>query len=554
MSGILLIIPPKPHAEANATALINLLTGTFSAIKRAPHRPDEAERALKDADIALVLTDANWTDDITANADTARIISYALSVPGLPLLHVPLDGAKLAVDSLPPDFPPQLRAVAYLDAVPVHLADESQKMTSVAHLAREMAEVLENTSDHFEALVLSPTIRKEASRRRRRLPINFIMLFGIIIGGVLMLAIAQAGDRPLPGTFPLAEQAEEATPDAAMPEWFIGFVADLSGANADSGGAMLDAVQDVLAERSTLTVNGVTAEVGLLVQDSRCSGSGGGNAAELFALGEDVVGVIGDQCNIGCTVALPLYQAAGLPAISPACTAPELTLNPSGTFNRVIAPTTAEAVAVADYLLALVGADGVALVYDEQQHARQFAPVFEAAYTAGGGQIAITISTETGIIDHDAIAEDIIAGGAAAVYYIGRAINAGEVRARLGDDVPFVASVLGDVAAFSERAGDHAAGAIMPRQTAPPLVPGFTPSAAYAHDAITILLDALNAVAALDADGALTIDRAELRAAIRAYQGDGLTGALDCSDNGDCAAAAFDFLTVRDGELTEDDA
>lgn len=551
MSGILLIVPPEPTAEANAEALINLLAGTFSAVKRAPHRPSEAERALKDADIALILTDANWTDDITAHGDTARAINYALSVPGLPLLHVPLDGAKLSVDALPPDFPPQLRAVAYLDAVPVHLGDESQKMTSVAHLAREMAEVLENTSDNFEALVLSPTIRRESSRRRRRWPINFIMLFGIIIGGVLMLVVAQAGDRPLPGTFITVDDADDDDDMADMPEWFIGFVADLSGANADSGSAMLQAVQDVLAERSTLTVNGVTAEIGLLVQDSRCSSGGGAAAAELFTLGEDVVGVIGDQCNIGCTVALPLYETVGLPAISPACTAPELTLNPSATFNRVIAPTTAEAEAVADYLLALVG-DGVALIYDEQQHARQFAPIFEAAYSDGGGQTAIIISTETGIIDHDIIAEDIIESGADAVYYIGRAINAGAIRARLSPDLPFVASVLGDVVAFSEQAGDNATGAIMPRLTAPPLVPGFTPSAAYAHDAATILLDALNEVAALDADGELTIDRAALRAAIRAYQGDGLTGALDCGDDGDCAAAHVDFLTVRDGELTED--
>jgi branched-chain amino acid transport system substrate-binding protein len=302
-----------------------------------------------------------------------------------------------------------------------------------------------------------------------------------------------------------------------------------------------------LAERPTLTIDGVEIPIEILAQDSTCSGGGGQRVAELFASSPDVVGVIGDQCNVGCSVASPIYQNAGLVAISPSCTMPELSQNEALTFNRVIAPSTAEALAVAEYIYAEYG-DHVAVVYDEQQHARQFAPLFEARYTELGGTVGIMLGTETSIIDFDDLIDNIEYANATAVYYIGRAVNAGGLRAKLGADMPFVASILGNTSAFVESAGDQADGAIFLQLEAPQAPDGFTVEAAYAYDATNILLDNLSDAVTVNGDE-IIIQRPALLEGIRAYQGAGLTGTLNCS-TGDCASPDSSVWVLEEGVLT----
>lgn len=540
MSGIYIIA--LPNDSTSAAEVIHLLSGTFAGVKALPHTPAEAEKALNHAELVLVLTGADWAQHIAAHPDIARGIAYALGIPGLPVLNVPLDGAKLPpATALPPDFPPEVRALTYLSVVPVTL--DTNKVESVANLARQMAEILEQISPDFEAVVLSPAMRKVAKRRKQNFPVNLFMLLGILACGFTTLALARSIDRPLPGANIMTQADTEANDDDPVPVLLIGFAADLSGTTAGTGEELLDGVRQALTERPTLEIDGQSYSINLLTQDSACSGSGGGRVAELFASSPDVVGVIGDQCNIGCTVALPVYEAANLVSISAGCTAPELTLNPSRSFNRVIPPITAEAITAADYLFGLVG-DGVALVYDEQQHARQFAPVFEAHYAALGGTLSVFIPTETTIIDYEDIAENVIESGASAVYYIGRASNAGEIRARLGQELPFVASVLGNEEAFILSAGDTADGAVMIRLLPPAVPASFTPTAAYAYDAANILLSALAGTVSVDADGNPTVDRAALLAAVRAYNGEGVTGTLNC-ENGDCAVPNSDIYEVR---------
>ncbi|MBN2469530.1 MAG: hypothetical protein JXN59_02305, partial [Anaerolineae bacterium] len=69
-----------------------------------------------------------------------------------------------------------------------------------------------------------------------------------------------------------------------------------------------------------------------------------------------------------------------------------------------------------------------------------------------------------------------------------------------------------------------------------------------AYDAYNVIVNAIEQVAVLDADGNLVIDRAALAEAIRATEDfPGLTGVLNCTDNGECGGAVIDVYKVEDG-------
>jgi branched-chain amino acid transport system substrate-binding protein len=73
----------------------------------------------------------------------------------------------------------------------------------------------------------------------------------------------------------------------------------------------------------------------------------------------------------------------------------------------------------------------------------------------------------------------------------------------------------------------------------------------FAYDAASIVLDALETVAAqhAQADGTLHIGRQALREAMYAISGfEGVTGTLTCSEFGDCGGAEFDILRLDDPE------
>jgi peptide/nickel transport system substrate-binding protein len=72
---------------------------------------------------------------------------------------------------------------------------------------------------------------------------------------------------------------------------------------------------------------------------------------------------------------------------------------------------------------------------------------------------------------------------------------------------------------------------------------------AHAFDAANILFDAIEEVGVLDEDGNLHIGRKALRDAVYGTTGyTGITGTLNCDENGDCADPSINVTQVRNGE------
>jgi branched-chain amino acid transport system substrate-binding protein len=76
-----------------------------------------------------------------------------------------------------------------------------------------------------------------------------------------------------------------------------------------------------------------------------------------------------------------------------------------------------------------------------------------------------------------------------------------------------------------------------------------SPFSPHGHDAMLMILTAIEKVAKKNTDGSLSIDRSELIKTVRATKGlQGLTGTLTCATNGECAAAGILFMIVKDGK------
>jgi polar amino acid transport system substrate-binding protein len=81
------------------------------------------------------------------------------------------------------------------------------------------------------------------------------------------------------------------------------------------------------------------------------------------------------------------------------------------------------------------------------------------------------------------------------------------------------------------------------------------PFHAHAYDAYMVIVNAIEQVGKVDADGNLMIGRKALRDAIRATKDhQGLSGKIACDENGDCGTGSVAFSVVKGGEWVSAEA
>lgn len=552
-----IVIAALPAQRDLAARIRDLLAGTFPDVSLLPDDAGHAEQTVAGAGLLLVLAGDAWHEVVADDAPLLGAVRAGLVRSDLPLIVTTLDGY-----AMPPvtDLPEPVRAIAYMTQEPLR-TDDAHFSRDMRRLAGEIQSVLKHaqvSGATGEGVHAKPT-------PRRGVPFNVWMLLVILAIAAFILLVPRE-DIPLPGT--AAEDTTDDTPDdAPAPDLLIGVAGGFTGSTAARGETMLNGVDLALRDRPSVTVAGETFLVDRLAQDAGCSATRGGRVAEVFAASPNLAGVIGHMCNTSCAAAAPIYDAAGLPAISPSCDAPGLT-EASATFSRVVAPRTAIATAAANTIYDTLVTDGVAVIRDEQPIAPPLVDAFVAQFEARGGTISGVYTGETGTLDHALTVETALANGATAVYFTGRTSNAALIRRQLVEqgagDLPFIIAIPDDMGAYIEQAGDLAEGTITFATQAPDSAEfsdlstryvtefdGDPESAifAYAYDATNALLDAVEATGAIAEDGTLIVDHAALLDAIHAYTAEGITGALACDPGGECAAAQTAAFVVQSGEM-----
>jgi branched-chain amino acid transport system substrate-binding protein len=355
-------------------------------------------------------------------------------------------------------------------------------------------------------------------------------------------------------------------------EVVIGLAAAFSGEGlAPLGIDIRRGAELALEDRPTVTVGGVEFTVRLDAQDDLCSADGGQAVANRFVSDPQIMGVVGPMCSSACSAAAPIFDSAGYSSISPSCTAANLTTSGYSSFNRAVATDAAQGVIAAEYIFNTLGARRIATIHDGSPYAEGLVAIMSARFVELGGEIVAADAISVGDSDFRGLLEDIAAANPDLIYFGGFPAEASRLAIQRGDtgleNVTFVGADGINTQEFIDLAGSASEGVYASKSipSSSDALAAFlaryvetygeeppAPFHANAYDAVNILLDGIEAVGVIDANGDLVVDRAALAAYLRQVSDfQGLTGVLSADGSGEMSSADFGFFQVQEGALVE---
>ena len=345
----------------------------------------------------------------------------------------------------------------------------------------------------------------------------------------------------------------------------IGMGSPLTGDNASFG---IDISQGAtVALEDAGEFEGFTFE--LVSEDDGGAPEGGAAVANKLVSDPNVVAVAGHIFSGATQAAIPIYEAAGIPMMSPSATNPALTTTGSKVFNRLVFTDAAQGKFAAEYMYNELGFTKIAVMHDGQAYGQGLAEVVRDEFTALGGEVTEFQAITPGESDYSAPLAAIAAKSPEALYYGGYVQEAvvlvnGMKSSGLTDTVFYGCDgTFGQD--FLDRTGANGEGSY-----GTSLIPAASAAkdafdAAYlekfgteagklspftwnAYDSAATLASVIKTVAIKGSDGNLYIPRGALVDAVRSlnsYQGIG--GVVTCDDTGECSASGPTFYVVQDG-------
>ncbi len=350
----------------------------------------------------------------------------------------------------------------------------------------------------------------------------------------------------------------------------IAVVTDLTGPIAEMGLDIQQAAEVALAEINE--AGGIQGfQVEFLVEDDRCSPDEGTTVANRVVSNPDIVAVVGHICSGATIAASDVYEDYLIPMVSPSATAANVTERGLSVINRVAFRDDVQGKVDAHYLYKVLGIRKLGVLNDNDAYGLGLAEVVRDEFTALGGEVVAFEGINVEDQDFRSVLTLVAAGEPEAIFFGGykeQAILLVAQKNQVGmEDAIFFSDDGTFAQAFIDGAGEAAEGSYASFVQSPedetaneefdakyeemfgtrPEDQG--PFHAHAYDSTRIILQAIDAVAEVDADGNLVIDRAALVEAVRTTaEFEGLTGTLTCDEKGDCGAGQIGINIVEDGE------
>ena len=324
-------------------------------------------------------------------------------------------------------------------------------------------------------------------------------------------------------------------------------------------------------DRPTLTIDGQEFVIELLDGDSACDAETAAAVAESFVAEDRAIAIIGPNCSSACLAAAPLFAEAGFTSLSPSCTAPTLTQQSFRSFHRLVSTDALTAERAARFLYEELGGRRLALLYTSDENLTFYEGQVEtltAEVTALGGAIVseIAVTAET---DYETLVTEIEAAAPDQLFCACEPEAAFALLAALAESDLSTIPLLGAELNWADQLLDLAdaaadgiyviSGAAEPSEASANLAAryeerfGDAPHSPYysnAYDAYQLLLDAVLAIAVLEENGNLRIDRAALQAEIRNTSDyAGVTGTIRCDETGECLRSPTSVYQIQDGAL-----
>jgi branched-chain amino acid transport system substrate-binding protein len=345
--------------------------------------------------------------------------------------------------------------------------------------------------------------------------------------------------------------------------------APMTGGNAAFGQDVSQAARMAVADAGQF--NGFSFE--LVINDDMGTEKGGMDVANKFVSDPQVVAIAGHIFSAASQAAIPIYEAAGLPMMSPSATNPSLTALGSRVFNRCVFTDFRQAKRVAGYLYTTLNVKKLAILHDGGIYGLGIARMVNQLFTEVGGSVVSFQSIPPGGSDYRTVLASIAASQPRALYYGGYTPEAVVIVNQMkqaglenviffGDDGTFGQDFLDRTGANGE--GTYSTSLIPPTSDAKMKFdnaylaaydqpPGkLSPYTWTGYDAAAILIRAIESVAILNPDGRLYIPRDGLVTAVRSTKDyRGLSGAITCDSSGECSASSPTFVVDRGGKWVE---
>ena len=324
-------------------------------------------------------------------------------------------------------------------------------------------------------------------------------------------------------------------------------------------------------DRPALIIDGQEFIIELLDGDSACDAETAAAVAESFVAEDRAIAIIGPNCSSACLAAAPLFDAAGFTSLSPTCTAPTLTQQGFTSFHRLVSTDALTAERAARFLYEELGGRRLALLYTSDENPTFYEGQVEALtaeVTALGGAIVSEIAVTAGT-DYATLVTALEETAPDQLFCACEPEAASALLAALAESdlstIPLLGAELNWADQLLDLAGAAAdgiyviSGAAEPSEASANLAAryeerfGDAPHSPYysnAYDAYQLLLDAVLAIAVLEENGNLRIDRAALQAEIRNTSNyAGVTGTIRCDETGECLRSPTSVYQIQDGAL-----
>jgi branched-chain amino acid transport system substrate-binding protein len=338
----------------------------------------------------------------------------------------------------------------------------------------------------------------------------------------------------------------------------IAYALTVSGATASLGEDSRGGIEIAIADRGGELLG---HPIELTGEDTLCNAEGGQAAGTKLSADATIIGIVGTNCSSEARAAMPLISQAGMVMISPSNTNPDLT-DPNHSdhhdgYFRTAHNDLFQGRIAAEFAYNELGVRSVATIHDGSPYAESLQRVFAEVFTELGGTVTAQEAINVGDTDMGPVLTTIAAGAPELIYYPIFEPEVSLVTAKAREISGLETTILmGADAGFSDTMPEASGSAAVGMYLSGPYVDvnnadyqeflakwadqigGVPPSGFHAHayDATNMILDGIEAVAVVDADGTVHIGRQALRDYLYALDGfAGLTGNLSCDENGDCA-------------------